>query len=172
MSDIREELERVFAADDKAKASFERDEWQCAQRAKRSAAPAGVDVDEWLASRPKPKPMPQPQRQQPQQQRPVLDRETQILWNSWCDRRILKFVGPDGALFNAMAEAFALFREAERKHMREHVADEIKKQLDAEATKLREEIAGLRIDEVVGRSVLRGEINELREAGAKKKART
>ena len=39
--------------------------------------------------------------------------------------------------------------------------DEIKKQLDAEAVKLREEIAGLRIDTVVGRSVLRGEINDL-----------
>jgi hypothetical protein len=36
---------------------------------------------------------------------------------------------------------------------------------------LREEIAGLRMDTVVGRSVLRGEINELRETNMKKKAR-
>jgi hypothetical protein len=55
--------------------------------------------------------------------------------------------------------------------MHEHVAAEIKKHLDAEATKLREEISGLRIDEVVGRSVLRGELNELRETGMKKKVR-
>ena len=163
-----EELKRALALDDKARADAERDDWHRAWQAKRAAAPAGVDdVDAWLAARAKPKPAPQPQRQQPQHT-VTLDAATQKLWNSWCDRRILEFV--DGPLFNAIAEAFSIFRGKERQHMREHVANEIKKQLDVEATKLREEIAGLRIGTVVGRSVLRGEINDLMKT--KTKART
>ena len=163
-----EELKRALALDDEARADAERDEAYWAWRAKRSAAPAGVDVDEWLASRPKLKPIPQPQQQQPQVT--TMAFEVQKLWDAWFDARIQKWVGHKSRLFNAVAEAFSLFRVEERKHMREHVADEIKKQLEAEATKLREEIAGLRIDTVVGRSVLRGEINNLMKT--KTKART
>lgn len=59
--------------------------------------------------------------------------------------------------------------------MRAYVADEIKKlrteHLDAEATKLRDEISSLRMDMVVGRAVLRGELHEVRESTMKKKVR-
>ena len=72
---------------------------------------------------------------------------------------------------DALVEGISLIRADERDYMREYVAEEIKKQIDAEAAKLREEISGLRMDTVVGRSVLRGEINKLREASMKKKAR-
>jgi hypothetical protein len=61
-SSLREEIEAVCEEADRLQAEFERDEWL---RAKRSA-PAGVDLAEWLASRPKraaQKPMQQPGQQ-------------------------------------------------------------------------------------------------------------
>ena len=161
----REERERAIQEADRLQAEFERDECQLAKQ----SVPAGVDLREWLASRPKqttPKPQPQVATMTP---------EVQKLWDGWCDRRIIKMFEPDAVLFELLAEIVSLLRAEEREHMCTHVANEIKKlrtDLDAEATKLRDEISGLRIDTVVGRSVLRGEINELRETGMKKKVRT
>ena len=154
--DLRAEIKAACEASDRLNAEFERDEWLRARQRARQSAPAGVDVEEWLASRPVAK-LPRPAPQQPST---TLDPETQAKWDRWCDRRIAKMIGPRSNHFNAIAEAISLIR----RQWREEIA--------AEAKKLREEISGLRIDEVVGRSVLRGEINELREAGAKKKART
>lgn len=170
MSDIREELARAFALDDKARADAERDEWQCAQRTKRLATPAGVNRAEWIATRSKPKPMPPPQ-----QQASVMDPVTQQAWDRWVMAHIENAFAKRPIFSekqtDALAEGISLIRADERDYMREYVAEEIKKQIDAEAAKLREEISGLRMDTVVGRSVLRGEINKLREASMKKKAR-
>ena len=149
----REERERAIREADWLKAEFELDEWRRAQGAKQSQRQR--EAGELTYG------------QQPQQQEQIADLSpaVQRRWDAWFDARfdarVQKWVGHKSRLFNAMVEAFSLFREEERKHMGEHVADEIKKQLDAEAVKLREEIAGLRIDTVVGRSVLRGEINDL-----------
>jgi hypothetical protein len=134
-----EERERAIREADRLKAEFELDEWRRAQGAKQSQRQrqAGELVYKTYG-------------QQPQQQEQIADLSpaVQRRWDAWFDARfdarVQKWVGHKSRLFNAMAEAFSLFREEERKHMG-----------------LREEIAGLRIDTVVGRSVLRGEINDL-----------
>ena len=95
--------------------------------------------------------------------------EVQKRWDKWADGRILKSFDE---FLDEFVETYTKFIgkevsamvDDERKKMREHVAKELQK--------LREEISGLRIDTVVGRSVLRGELNELRETTMKKKART
>ena len=143
------------------------DEWMREREHMRRSAPAGVDIDEWHASRIKPQRVISPPPPQPSVVN--LNPEAQARWNKWADGRILKSLD---AFLDEFIETYTKFIgkevsamvDDERKKMREHVA--------AELQKVREEISGLRIDTVVGRSVLRGEINELREAGAKKKART
>ena len=155
--DLRAEIEAVCRESDRLNAEFERDEWQRAQRAKQSA-PAGVDFEEWQRSRPRP-PKPKPQVT-------TMAPEVQKLWDAWFDARVQKWVGHKSRLFNAIAEAFSLFREEERKHMHEHVVAEIKKQLDAEATKLRDEFAAeigsLRADQAINRAVMKGEVTQLK----------
>ena len=168
--DLSAEIRAACEAADLLNAELDRDGWLRARERARRSAPAGVDVDEWLASRPVAK----PPRPAPQQQSTAMDAATQAKWDRWADKRTLKMIGPGSKYFDAIAEALSMVRREEREHMRAHVADEIKKlqtDLASEATKLREEISGLRIDEVVGRSVLRGEINELRETRKKKKVR-
>lgn len=174
MTDLHRMIADVCREDDAARKEFEIWEWRRAQRAERSV-PTGVNREEWL-SRPKPAvPKPQQSVQQQQQQIAELSPAVQKRWDDWADRRIKRMIGRGSVLFNAIAEAISILRRTEREHMRAYVADEIKKlrtdHLDAEATKLRDEISSLRMDMVVGRSVLRGELNEVREATMKKKTR-
>jgi hypothetical protein len=133
----------------------------------RQSAPTGIpDPEGWLAARRLAKlPRPAP----PQPSAITLSPEVQKRWDEWADNRIQKFMNGfmeeyTEALFNKIGKEVSEMVDDERAKMREHVAKELQK--------VREEISGLRIDEVVGRSVLRGEINELRETTrAKKKVR-
>ncbi len=149
--ETRRVLENAYRQDDEARAAYDRHESQREreQLKKRSSDDFGLVYKTTYTPTAR-----------PVQQANVLDPVAQEAWNRWCDQRILKLFKPGALLGNVISETISLVRA------------EWRKEIAAEAEKLREEISGLRIDEVVGRSVLRGEINELREAGVKKKART
>jgi hypothetical protein len=165
---MSEEIARLFALDDAARADAERDEWLRARRAKRAAAPTGIDdVDEWFASRPKPKPMPQ---QQPQQVA-VMDSSSQAAWDRWIKNHIAVALEDHRkklvkAIGQAMSEYVHKRLDAEAAKLREHVADEIKNL----RTGLDTEIGGLRADGVITRAVLRGEINAMMKPKTKASA--
>jgi hypothetical protein len=149
----REERERAIQEADRLKAKFERDEWQRAQRQKRSAT-AGVNYEEWLASRPKrttPMPMQQPQQSAPA----VMDKATSDAWNKWMSDYVKEYVHHKFEIYSEAAldgigEAFSLFRAEERKL----VAEEIQK--------LREEIGQLRAEMTLATGIQRGEIAQLK----------
>jgi hypothetical protein len=153
MTDLRKMIEDACRQDDAARKEFELWEWQRVQRAKRST-PAEI-VYKTYERRPAP-------------QTTTMSAEAQKQWDRYVDGRVLKMFSKGGVLHDALAETISRLRTAERQHMRERVADEIKNlRTDINVEKLREEIAGLRIDNVVNRSVLRGEINSLMKTKAK-----
>src|SRR5512139_2096546 len=156
MTDLRKMIEDVCREDDAARKEFELWEWRRARR-KTQSAPVEI-VRKTYEQRPAP-------------QTTTMSAEAQKQWDKYVDSRVLKMFRKGGVLHDALAETISRLRTAERQHMRERVADEIKNlRTDINVEKLREEISALRIDNVVNRSVLRGEINSLMKT--KTKART
>jgi hypothetical protein len=146
--DTRQMLAAAIAADDAARASFERDVYlRGQQQQKQRSGDFGLVYKTRTTER-------------TTQRSTAMDAATQAQWDSWCDARIVAMFAPDGVLHDAMAETISLIRSELRA--------EFRKELAAETRALREEVGALRVDAAISRSVLKGEINGLVDLTKKK----
>jgi hypothetical protein len=116
MDDLRAELQHALAADEEARADYER--WEASQLQKRSG---GTE----LIYKTYEPPMQQPSA--------AMDAATEAKWNEWCDARIHVALEKyskaySEVIMDAVGEAFAI----ERKDMHDYVAKQVAKMLTKE----------------------------------------